>query len=91
MADKERATPDNGAPNWSLLADVRQTVSIILGEGQESFDNVSRWQEGSLLELDKVSGQPVDVMVNGKVCFRGEVVVVAENFGVRITEVVRDS
>ena len=73
---------------WPTLVDVNQTVSILLGRTEVPLHTALHWTEGSLIELDKVSGQPVDVLINGKLCARGEVVTVAENFGVRIVEIV---
>ena len=72
--------------NLNLLAGVPQSVSVVLGECEVPLEHVTQWVEGSLIELDTISGEPVDVLVNGRVCYRGEVVVVAENFGVRITQ-----
>jgi flagellar motor switch protein FliN/FliY len=70
------------------LGDVQQSVEIVLGTTVVSFNQASEWSEGSLIELDKISGEAVDILVNGKLCFRSEVVTIAENFGVRITEAV---
>jgi flagellar motor switch protein FliN/FliY len=73
--------------NLKRLLNVRLSVSIELGKTHESINTLLHWTEGSLIELDKVSGEPVDVMVNNKLYARGEVVVIAENFGVRLTEI----
>ena len=75
---------------WSKLSAVNQSVSIIMGKTQVPIATALEWSEGSLIELDKVSGEPVDVYVNDKLCFKGEVVTIAENFGVRITEFVAE-
>ena len=68
------------------LLDVKLSVSIELGRTKESISTVLEWTEGSLIELSKVSGDAVDVLINGKAFAKGEVVTIAENFGVRITE-----
>ena len=68
------------------LADVSLSVSIELGSTAVPISSVLEWTEGSLIELDKVSGEAVDVLVNGKIYAKGEVITIAENFGVRITE-----
>ncbi|OGG55612.1 MAG: flagellar motor switch protein FliN [Candidatus Handelsmanbacteria bacterium RIFCSPLOWO2_12_FULL_64_10] len=72
--------------NVNRLLNVRLTVSIELGRVQIPIRDIIGWTEGSLVELDKIAGEPVDVLVNGKLFARGEVVVIAENFGVRITQ-----
>lgn len=68
--------------------DVRLLVTIELGRTRKTVQEVLDLGEQSLLELDKSVGEPVNVMVNGHLFARGEVVTVSENFGVRITELV---
>ncbi len=70
----------------SRLMDVVLTVTIELGRAEETLEHVLAFGEQSLVELNKQVGDPVDVLVNGKLFARGEVVTVSENFGVRITE-----
>ena len=65
---------------------MKLSVSIELGRTKEQISTVLQWTEGSLIELSKVSGDAVDVLINGKAFAKGEVVTIAENFGVRITE-----
>jgi flagellar motor switch protein FliN/FliY len=84
-------TPPDASPVWPTLAEAEMAVSIVLGEANVALSRTLEWAEGSLIEVDKESGQPVDVLVNGKLCFRGEVVTVAENFGVRITEIISNA
>lgn len=79
----EGASPDN----IRRVLDVRLSVSIELGTTFQDISTILHWTEGSLIELEKVSGEPVDVIVNRKPYARGEVVVIAENFGVRLTEI----
>jgi len=64
------------------------SVTIELGRTRDTLENVLKMGEQSLVELDKQVGEPVDVLVNGKLFARGEVVTVNENFGVRITELI---
>ena len=71
-----------------LLLDVELTVSVELGRKRLSIKDVLEMTPGSLLELEKLAGEPVDLMVNGKLFAYGEVVVIDENFGVRISSVV---
>ena len=73
--------------NVRRILDVKLSVSIELGNTTEKISTLLHWTEGSLIELDKVSGELVDVIVNNKPYARGEVVVIAENFGVRLTEI----
>ena len=76
------------SPNVARLMSVPLTVTIVLGRTRKTLDEVTQMSEQVLVELDKTVGDPVDVEVNGKLFARGEVVTVAENFGVRITELV---
>ncbi len=70
------------------LMDINLSVTIELGRTRDTLENVLKMGEQSLVELDKQVGEPVDVLVNGKLFARGEVVTVSENFGVRITELI---
>ena len=80
--------PQGASPgNVRRVLDVKLSVSIELGSTFEDISTLLHWTEGSLIELEKVSGEPVDVIVNNKPYARGEVVVIAENFGVRLTEI----
>jgi flagellar motor switch protein FliN/FliY len=63
-----------------------QNVTILLGETQKDIGTVLNWTEGSLIEVDTIPGQPIDVMVNDRLCFRGTVVV-GEHFGIQIDEI----
>jgi len=73
--------------NIGRVLDIKISVSIELGNTEENINTLLQWTEGSLIELDKVSGEPVDVIVNNKPYARGEVVVIAECFGVRLTKI----
>ena len=76
-----------GGSDISLLLDVPLQVTVELGRTQLQIRNVLELVPGSIIELDKLAGEPVDVLVNGKPIARGEVVVIDEEFGVRITDV----
>lgn len=81
---------DQASPNGSgitLLLDVPLHVSVELGRTRLTIAEVLALRLGSVLELDKLAGEPGDVLVNGTMIARGEVVVVDEKFGIRITEV----
>ena len=82
--------PEGASTVWANLSEVQQSVAVVLGRTEEAIGTVLNWSEGSLIEVDKQSGDAVEVLVNGKLCARGEVVTVAENFGVRITEIVTE-
>jgi len=71
-----------------LLFDVPLRITVELGRTKMTLKQVMELSVGSLIELDKLTGEPVDILVNGKLIARGEVVVIDENFGVRITEIV---
>ena len=73
------------AGNIDLLLDVKMPVAIELGRTELPILEILTLGPGSVVELDKLAGEPVDLLVNGKIIARGEVVVVDENFGVRIT------
>ena len=74
--------------NISMLMDVQMQLSVELGRTHKSISEILGFGEGSIIELDKLAGEPVDVLVNGKLIAKGEVVVIDENFGVRVTEIV---
>jgi flagellar motor switch protein FliN/FliY len=84
--DAQPATP-SGA-NIDLLLDVQLPVAIELGRTQMPISEILELGSGSIVELDKLAGEPVDVLVNNKPLAKGEVVVLDENFGVRITSLV---
>lgn len=71
-----------------LLLDVKLHVTAELGRKRLTIKEALSLGPGSVVELDKVAGEPVDLLINDKLIARGEVVVIEENFGVRITEVV---
>lgn len=82
------AITDKQAGNISLLLDVKLPVSIELGRTKMSISEVLELGSGSIIELDKLAGEPVDILVNNKPLAKGEVVVLDENFGVRITSLI---
>lgn len=74
--------------NLNLLLDVPMNVTVELGRTKMTVHDVLNLGSGSIVELDKLAGEPVDLMVNGKLIAKGEVVVIDENFGLRITDIV---
>jgi flagellar motor switch protein FliN len=77
-----------GATNLDLLLDVGLRVSVELGRADLTIKDVLALGPGSVIELDKLAGEPVDIYVNDRLIAKGEVVVVDENFGVRVTDIV---
>ena len=74
--------------NIGLILDVPLQVNVELGRTKKSIKDILDLTKGSIVELDKLAGEAVDIMVNGRYLAKGEVVVIDENFGVRITEIV---
>lgn len=79
---------DGGQRNIDLLMDVELPVSIELGKTKMNISDILALGPGSVVELEKLVGEPVDLLVNNKCVARGEVVVVEENFGLRITQLI---
>lgn len=77
--------------NIGLIMDVPLQVTVELGRTNKLIRDILEFGTGSIVELDKLAGEPVDILVNGKRIAKGEVVVIDENFGVRITDIVHPS
>lgn len=77
--------------NINLIMDVPLEVTVELGRTQKLIREILELSPGSIIELDKLAGEPVDILVNGKKIAKGEVVVIDESFGVRITDIVHAS
>jgi len=77
-----------GDANLGLIMDVPMQVTVELGRTKKLIRDILELTPGSVVELDKLAGEPVDILVNGKLIAKGEVVVIDENFGVRVTEIV---
>jgi flagellar motor switch protein FliN/FliY len=71
--------------------DVPLEVTVELGRTKKYIREILEFGPGSIIELDKLAGEPVDILVNGKAIAKGEVVVIDENFGVRITDIIHPS
>lgn len=74
--------------NLGLLMDIPLKVTVELGRTQKQIKDILELSQGSIVELDKLAGEPVDILVNNKLIAKGEVVVIDENFGVRVTDIV---
>ena len=84
----QRAEGSYGSSKIDLIADIPVRVTVELGRTRKNISDILNMTAGSVIELDKMAGEPVDILVNGKLVAKGEVVVIDENFGVRITEIV---
>lgn len=88
FAPLKPATLPLGDPNINLIMDVPLQVTVELGRTRKLIRDILELGPGSVVELDKLAGEPVDILVNGKLIAKGEVVVIDENFGVRVTEII---
>ena len=90
MDDNNPQTTGSGAQNRriELLLDVPLELSVELGRTRMSIQELLSLGPGSVIELDKVAGEPLDILVNNRLVARGEAVVVNDKFGIRITDIV---
>ncbi|RFU61536.1 flagellar motor switch phosphatase FliY [Peribacillus glennii] len=79
---------DSESKNLSMLMDIPLQVTVELGRTRRSVKEILELSSGSIIELDKLAGEPVDILVNNRLIAKGEVVVIDENFGVRVTDIV---
>lgn len=77
------------AESIGLIKDVPLEVTVELGRTTKSISDILEFAPGTIIELDKIAGEPIDVLVNGKFVAKGEVVVIEESFGVRIMEIIK--
>ena len=78
-------------PNLDVILDIPVTISMEVGNTSISIRNLLQLNQGSVIELDRLAGEPLDVLVNGTLIAHGEVVVVNEKFGIRLTDVISPS
>ena len=78
-----------GQENIGLIMDVPLEVTVELGRTKKSIAEILDFAPGTIIELDKIAGEPIDVLVNGEFVAKGEVVVIEESFGVRVTEIIK--
>lgn len=79
---------EQGQQNLDMLLDIPLKVTVELGRTTKRVEDILDLSQGSIVELDKLAGEPVDVLVNNKLIAQGEVVVIDENFGVRVTDII---
>ncbi len=82
------ATPETDPRRLDMLLDLPLDVSVELGRTKLSIQELLAQGPGSVIELDKVAGEPLDILINDRLVARGEAVVVNDKFGVRITDIV---
>ena len=88
---KRQPQLDGIAPeNIDLIMDVPLEVTVELGRTSKSIKDILDFAPGTIIELDKLAGEPIDVLVNGKFVAKGEVVVIEESFGIRVTEIIKE-
>ncbi len=81
--------PLQSQENIELIKDVPLEVTVELGRTSKSISDILDFAPGTIIELDKIAGEPIDVLVNGKFVAKGEVVVIEESFGIRVTEIIK--
>lgn len=86
FSNPQQMVPDDS--NLNLLLDIPLRVTVELGRTQKVIKDILDLSQGSIIELDKLAGEPVDILVNNKLIAKGEVVVIDENFGVRVTDII---
>ena len=78
----------NMSPDLDVILDIPVTISMEVGNTQIPIRNLLQLNQGSVIELDRLAGEPLDVLINGTLIAHGEVVMVNEKFGIRLTDVV---
>ncbi len=91
MEETPKQSPAEQQRRLELLLDVPLDLSVELGRTRMTIQDLLGLGPGSVLELDKIAGEPLDILVNGRLVARGEAVVVNDKFGVRITDIVSPS
>ncbi len=87
-AEEGSGEEDSESPNLGLILDIPLTVTVELGRSKMLINELLQLSQGSVVELTKLVGEPLEVLVNQKLVARGEVVVVNDKFGVRLTDIV---
>lgn len=92
-AQPQTLRPDSARPgaedaNLDMILDIPVTISMEIGRTRISIRNLLQLNQGSVVELNRLAGEPLDVLVNGTLIAHGEVVVVNDKFGIRLTDVI---
>jgi flagellar motor switch protein FliN/FliY len=89
MAEERPNSPSQkGTPDLNFILDIPLEVSVELGRGKILINELLQLGQGSVIELTKLAGEPLEILVNQKLVARGEVVVVNDKFGIRITDII---
>lgn len=80
--------PNSVEVNLDVILDIPVTLSVEIGRTRQTIRNLLQLNQGSVVELDRLAGEPMDVLVNGTMIAHGEIVVVNEKFGIRLTDVI---
>jgi flagellar motor switch protein FliN/FliY len=91
VSEPAPAAASSDGPNLDVILDVPVTLSMEVGRTRIPIRNLLQLNQGSVVELDRAAGEPLDVFVNGTLVAHGEVVVVNEKFGIRLTDVISPS
>ncbi len=86
--DELKDEPNDNVVNLDAILDVPVTISMEIGRTKLNIRNLLQLNQGSVVELDRLAGEPMDVLVNGTLIAQGEVVVVNEKFGLRLTDII---
>jgi flagellar motor switch protein FliN/FliY len=91
LEDESGDMASTGEVNMDAILDVPVTISMEIGRTNVTIRNLLQLNQGSVVELDRLAGEPMDVLVNGTLIAQGEVVVVNEKFGIRLTDIISQS
>ena len=87
----EETIGEAGARNFDLLLDIPLAVTVEIGRTKLALRDLLALAPGSVVELSKLAGEPLDILVNGKPIARGEAVMVNDKFGIRVTDIISPS
>lgn len=85
---QDESIPTDGDVNLDVILDIPVTIAMEIGRTKINIRNLLQLNQGSVVELDRLAGEPLDVLVNGTLIAHGEVVVVNEKYGIRLTDVI---
>lgn len=85
---QEKVSLSKESPNLELLLDIPLEISVELGRTRMIINDLLQLGQGSVIELNKLAGEPLEILINQKLIARGEVVVVNEKFGIRLTDII---
>ena len=86
--ENETSQSGMGDANFDMILDIPVTIAVEIGRSKITINNLLKLNQGSVVELDCLAGEPMDVLINGTLIAHGEIVVVNEKFGVRLTDII---